>query len=292
MVSSAAAIIVSLAISAIPTQDYRTFTTLEMPGSVAQYGTCPLGVDRTSIVGIYYTADSRSHGFLYNGSSWTSLDYPGAVETCAYGVSGSRIIGTYVDASLQTHGFLYDGSAWRSLDVPGGEQTMAFGIDGETIVGYYMQPNGYGASARGFVYDGSTYTMLQNPAAAFSFAMDIEAGRILVHSAKDDGSTYNSLYDGTGWRDLAFPAGTAYGISGNQIVASDLKHSYMLDGTDLTCLDVPGAQVTVVHGISNGTVVGRYHTGGVVHGFVATVPEPLSIVLLAVGGLLLGRRRT
>jgi hypothetical protein len=55
-------------------------------------------------VGIYDDA-TGTHGFLYNGSTYTPLNVPGAMATQAWGISGTSIVGWYTDATGD-HGFL------------------------------------------------------------------------------------------------------------------------------------------------------------------------------------------
>ena len=58
-----------------------------------------------------------------------------------------------------------------------------------------------------------------------------------------------------------------------------------------TKLDVPGASSTYGYGIEGSNIVGWYvaHGGGI-HGFLATIPEPATLSLLTLGGLMLLRR--
>ena len=61
--------------------------------------------------------------------------------------------------------------------------------------------------------------------------------------------------------------------------------------SDYTTLDVPGASDTRAYGIDGGNVVGRYYDGSSNHGFLAVIPEPATLSLLAVGMLMACRRR-
>ena len=70
-----------------------TWTTTDLKKPGAPYGTFSRGIDGSNIVGCYWGADVYWHGFLYNGSSWTTLDMPGAKGTYAYGIDGSKIVG-------------------------------------------------------------------------------------------------------------------------------------------------------------------------------------------------------
>ena len=60
---------------------------------------------------------------------------------------------------------------------------------------------------------------------------------------------------------------------------------------DYTTLDVPGATDTFLIGIDGSNIVGYYEEDGNVHGFLATIPEPTTLSLLAVGLLMACRRR-
>jgi len=67
------------------------------------------GISGGNIVGYYSDADGHIHGFLYNGTAYTTLDDPaaGGGATYAYGIdAGGNIVGQYEDANLTFHGFL------------------------------------------------------------------------------------------------------------------------------------------------------------------------------------------
>lgn len=76
-----------------------TFTTLDCPlgagGSEAQ------GIEGTNLVGAFGDG-TTVHGFLYNGSTWTTLDDPLAgfgsnQGTWAEGISGANVVGAYAN---------------------------------------------------------------------------------------------------------------------------------------------------------------------------------------------------
>ena len=59
-----------------------------------------------------------------------------------------------------------------------------------------------------------------------------------------------------------------------------------------TTLDMPGAQHTEAYGIDGGNIIGTYYNdGGRHHGFIAVIPEPATLPLLALGMLVAWRRR-
>jgi hypothetical protein len=49
--------------------------------------------------------DAQNQGFFYNGSTYTTLSVPGAVDTDALSISGNNIVGYYENNSGE-YGFL------------------------------------------------------------------------------------------------------------------------------------------------------------------------------------------
>ena len=58
-----------------------------------------------------------------------------------------------------------------------------------------------------------------------------------------------------------------------------------------TVLDMPGVSDTRAFGIDGSNIVGWYYNGGSYHGFLVPIPEPGPLSLLALGGLMIPRRR-
>ncbi len=63
------------------------------------------GIDGGNIAGLYFDSLNKIHGFLYDGTSYSTLDIPGSTETIAYGIDGGNIVGSYFD-STGAHGFV------------------------------------------------------------------------------------------------------------------------------------------------------------------------------------------
>ena len=62
-------------------------------------------------------------------------------------------------------------------------------------------------------------------------------------------------------------------------------HGFLLNGSTLTTIDVPGSGQTMAFGINNaGQIVGGFRDTNGIHGFLATpTPEPGTLILLATG---------
>ncbi len=146
----------------LPAAQYD-FTTLKNPLGVGYQGTSALGISGTNVVGWFDDSTRHRNGFLYNGSTYTTMNatYGGgtpAISTIANGISGNNVVGYYMDASYNNHGFLYNGSSYTRLNEPSDQGAVAgafaMGVSGNKVVGYY----GTATGNHGFLYNGSTYT--------------------------------------------------------------------------------------------------------------------------------------
>jgi probable HAF family extracellular repeat protein len=125
-----------------------SFETIAYPGA----NTHATGInDSGQIVGFYADA-SGVHGYLYEESEFTTVDYPGALGTYLGGINNQgQIVGRYQTASGETHGFLKDGDTYISFDVPlaaaNAGITWANGIsDSGQVVGTYVHQDSNGAT--------------------------------------------------------------------------------------------------------------------------------------------------
>ena len=175
-----------------------TFTTLDDPsashGGISG-GTGATGInDLGQIVGSYfgvYNGVGGTHGFLYSGGTYTTLDVGGAgpLGTFAQSINNAgQIAGTYYDAGNVNHGFLYSGGIYTTLDVPGAGQTSAYGINnaGQIVGSYYTS----GSGSHGFLYSGGTYTTLDDPAGTDTVATGInDLGQIVGYYTVGSGAS-------------------------------------------------------------------------------------------------------
>ena len=281
-----------------------TFTTLDHP-LAGQGGTVAYDLDGGRIVGTYLDANGASHGFVFDGATWSTLDHPDAVlprGTAAFGTSDGLICGTYVDAAGRTLGFIYDGVNWTTLQRPpigiAPVDTFARGIAGDQVVGYSVEL----LVARGFVYTGGVFSDVLVPAAVGTFPDDTDGARVVGHF-EDLIGTHGFITTGGVPVVLDHPLGAlgtdltgvdAGNIVGNYIRLPDAtSHGFLFDGTQFVPIDIPGATDTTVNGIDGVQVVGSYlDAAGRTHGFVATIPEPAGACTTAGFALMtLTRRR-
>jgi hypothetical protein len=188
--------------------------------------------------------------------TWTTLDYPGAIFTQIGGISGGSVVGMYSNSSGYNHGFLYNAGNWTTLDYPGGEGTEAFGISGSSVVGMY----GDTGDSRGFLYNAGNWTNLDYPGARGTYISGISGSNV---------------------------AGGYYDNSG-------LYHGFLYNGGNWTTLDYLGATETAIFGIDGSNLVGEYSLGDTPytqHGFIYTIPEPATLLLLGLGAVMLRKHK-
>ncbi len=276
-----------------------TYTALDPPDSRF---TLAAGVDAGLVVGAYNEVDNHGivhqHGFVYNGSTFTKLDVPGALHTYPTGVSGGIIVGNW-DHGLN-HGFIYDGATFANttLEFPGAYSTDVEGISGGTIFGDYLDG---GLVHHGFLYNGSTFTTLDAPGAPDgvgqgTFIGGVSGDTVVGWTGSGSGG-HGFIYNGSTFSTLDFPLSDftrLRGISGGIIIGDAALAGFIYDGSAFTRLRYsPEYNSTTPYGISGNTVVGTYlDEFGQTHGFIAHIPEPAGVTLMAIAGLgLLSQRR-
>ena len=80
------------------------YTALDVPEAAPSHRTSAYGIDGDNVVGWFWDGQG-SYGFLYDGTTYTSLRPPGAGHTRAFGVDGNRVVGEFQDDDGD-HGFL------------------------------------------------------------------------------------------------------------------------------------------------------------------------------------------
>lgn len=287
--------VLSAANSATLAQETQAFTTIDIPGATS---TVVLDVnDAGDVVGSYLAA-GRTRGFLLhrNGESYL-IDFPGAVFTRAAGInSRGEIVGTYrlpTDPLNARRGFLFSDGQFTTIDPPGAIFTNPLGIsESGDIVGRFCittpcQP--HGPNVHGFLLSDGEFTTIDIPGARGTNAWKINARGDIVGGYTDtDGkghvfllNRYKKSLTTIDVPDVVEISVDNGGINSRRDVVSiycDIapctgesldSHGFLLTGSRLTSVDVPGAIRTIAFGINErGDIVGGYADGAGFHGFL------------------------
>ncbi len=124
----------------------------------------------------YFENTNVYHGFVYNGTSFKTVDYPGAVYgTFLQGIDGTNMVGLGYDVAIGNgHSFIYNGTSFTTLSNTVGA-VDAFGISGGKIVGYAYD----GDTDHGLIYDGTSYTTLDYPLAPLTAIYGIDGNNLV-----------------------------------------------------------------------------------------------------------------
>ena len=271
-----------------------TYTSIDEP--LGADGTSAYGISGNKIVGAYYDTNFTSHGFIYDGTNFTTLDPANSELTYARGTDGHRVVGYFVTVT-GSHGFVWDGANYTTLNEPEASGTSpvtsAYGIDGTNIVGYYTTGTGL---THGFLFNGASYSTIDYPNGTYGTYAQGISGTNIVGLGYDlaPGNGHSFIYNGNTFVTISnlvngtVEAVDALAISGNNIAGyffnGTTDSGFIWDQTNYTIINYPQARLTTVYGIDGDTVVGTYEDAQENnHGFKATLSPAaeLSIVSFA-----------
>jgi len=193
------------------------------------------------------TGSSRSYGFIYDGSSFRMIDYPGSFGTTISHINDSGIVvGIYKTETDQEgyylkHAFTYDGSTYTTIDYPGALWTDAKDINNSGVVTgvYYNEEENkenFVYNGQGFTYDGntSTFTQIAYPGASSTRPQSINNSGEIV-----------------GLCTIKNPSNVILGVN-----------SFIYDNGTFRKIDFPNAKNTYASDINDsGKIVGNYDIG-------------------------------
>lgn len=233
--------------------------------------------DHGLMVGQYHDAGGKTHGFLDDSGTFTTIDYPGSAGTIANGINDDgTIAGTYTEANGSTHGFVDDGGTFTALDYPGAKPgtTLGQGInDAGDVVGQY-QDNGN--KLHGFLHAGGSYTSFDYPGVRVTYGFGVnDSGAIAGYYEDDDGTFHGFLDSGGTFTDITYlnARTLATGISNAGVVVAFVGIQSFIYDNGQFALVTPTVAVNsiTVFGINESRqIVGFYSTLAGVSGFVAT----------------------
>lgn len=102
-----------------------------MPGAGATF---PYGIQNGNIVGSY-TVAGTTHGFLYDGLTYTTIDVPLSTSTRICDIDGNTLVGYYTDSAQVCHGVVV------TLPEPSGLVLLTIGAIGLLGYCYRMRSN-------------------------------------------------------------------------------------------------------------------------------------------------------
>jgi probable HAF family extracellular repeat protein len=144
--------------------------------------------DAGLIVGSYaHCQYCPSHGFLFDGTTYTTIDVPHMSETSIVAINdhGVMLMNGVSNGNVY-HAFTYDGKTFTKIDVPGASNTFAEGINdrGDVVLSYTNKKVFNGAA----ILHAGTFTTYYLPGAAIQFTGGVNDKRTIVGTSDDSGA--------------------------------------------------------------------------------------------------------
>jgi uncharacterized membrane protein len=171
----------------------------DVPGPTGALTSQALGInDSGAIVGSYCDS-TRCHGFLLKGTSYTTLDVPGAVDTFASGINKRGWIVLFWQTSSSTYESVLtkdNGKTYKTINVPGATSSQAVAINVAGDVTYsWLDSNSLGHGA--LLHHGKYYKF-NYPKSVFTYALGINDKNVFAgqYEAQTGGpfSGYKATY--------------------------------------------------------------------------------------------------
>jgi VCBS repeat-containing protein len=234
--------------------DHGAITYLNAPAAANPSGdTFANGINNHGLVVGSYNPDasvsSGYQGFLYNGSTYTTIADPlGVNGTFAQGINDSgAIVGWFIDANNKQHGFIDNGGVFTTVDDPlGANGTVLNGInDAGAMVGYYIDANHV---THGFVAD-PTVTITVRDSGGLDFHNDNPLKEMGAGTVQPGGSsTTFTIVDAAAHHEFVvdgsyFTYGGDGAVTGGTITSF---HEFTTDSTPVALADFTGLSVGAV----------------------------------------------
>ncbi len=292
--------------AAISSGVHAQYTTVRPPA--AYIASEANGTDGLNVVGDMWTSTGGYAGWLYNGSTFSTLNDPLASNntqlSCVY---GNLIGGQYTDAQGHQHGFVYDGTTYTTLPYANdfADQSVS-AMHGSTIVGSAELNDG---SIVGYVYNGSTYREISDPNAPQITNVQGISGNTVIGRYEDSSLNYHGFeynltsgvftdFNVPGSADTFLDGTDGTTLTGTYTDLTGRNHGFLFGGGQFTTVDYPFASNdgfgTALVGVKGDIAVGYYSddtyfaapfeyqfTPASSPSSPASTPEPGSLALLS-----------
>jgi uncharacterized membrane protein len=158
---------------------YQSGKFTDIPGPAGAKNSAANGInDKGVIVGSYQ--DSKgSHGFRLTGSTYKTLNVPGATATFAAGINNKgHIVLYWQDKMDNSESSIWNGKTYKTIDVPGATNTMAMDLDNADDVVFQWFDSLY--HPHGALLHGGKYYTIDHPQSMGTYGMGINDKSVVV----------------------------------------------------------------------------------------------------------------
>lgn len=262
-----------------------------------------LGINNSGTIAGFDNAMTNAGFTLTLPSSFTVVNFPGAVSTQVTGINAAgSLSGLYVDTVGNTHGFTDIAGTPTTVDNPASAVfNQALGINNANETTGYYAPTPAGTTNQiAYSQKGGVFTNINAllPSNVNSQAVGINSAATpsIVGFYMPTSTTSLGFLDMGGTITPIDPFGSTFAMAlgvndldeivGIYTDASGFQHGFVDNGGVPTSFDPPGSTMTTINGVNDlGDIVGFFtEANGDVVGFVGTpVPEPATWAMMIAG---------
>jgi hypothetical protein len=208
------------------------FTKYAAPQSSATwlYGRSGVGVNAGSYQASAYPG--HIHGFLLQGSTFTTVNHPNAANTWLFGVNllGASV-GSFSASTSVVKGFRLVNGTYTTIAHPNALTTYAMAInDGGEIVGSYASS----IVSNGFVWKNGTFTTINFPNSTYGTALlGVNNSGVIVGNHLSADRAFGFIYQNGIFKNIVYSGArftTAGGINNNGLISGQI---YFIGGSSL-----------------------------------------------------------
>ena len=137
-----------------------------------------------------YVSNGVTHGYLWNGTEYVTLDVPSARQSFAVDINDrGKILLQWVDSNGNYEGALYNGKKYKTLNVPGASQSFPNALDsaGDVVFSWADSAGNY----HGALLQGQSFFTFDDPQAqGATYGWGINSHSVVVGAYFDRSSTW------------------------------------------------------------------------------------------------------
>lgn len=137
-----------------------------------------------------YISNGVTHGYLWNGAEYVTLDVPGASESFAADINNrGKIVLDWIDSSGNYEGAIYNGEKYRTINVPGATQSWPNALDraGDVVFSWADSSGKF----HGALLQGKDFSTFDDPKAkGATYGWGINDHSVIVGAYFDGSSTW------------------------------------------------------------------------------------------------------
>jgi YVTN family beta-propeller protein/probable HAF family extracellular repeat protein len=256
----------------------QKFVPVNFPGATQ---TGVNGMDRNNaqvLVGDYLDESGNTHGYIFTGGSFSTLDFPGNNITVPQDVNDlGQVVGQYFDSDGVSHGFQWSKGTFTTVDFPGSISTFAGGINnaGEIVGGYADSSD----TRHGFLFSGGKFSTVDIPGASGTSLSGINNQDHIAGNFADDSGQHGFLLTNNGMTTINAPNSSDIFVqdlnNADELVGGFIQNdqttvqAFTYSAGVFTTVVFPGASSTDLTSLSDsGVLTGVHDSTGL--GFVRT----------------------